>query len=86
MKTEKTKRLTLFEFIKKFKKEHPNMKSQQATRKAKLEYKKYIIKKKKDFKELQKLKKVSDIVIKKDKEFDELKNFDKKMSEEVEKD
>jgi len=82
MKTEKTKRLSLSEFIKKFKKEHPNMKSQQATRKAKLEYKKYIKQKKKDFKELAKLKKVSDVAIKEDKEFKDLKNFDKKMSEE----
>lgn len=80
----KTEKISLKDFIKKFKKQHPEMKSQQATRKAKLEYKKYIIKKKKDFKELQKLKKASDIVVKKDKQFDELKNFDKKMS--IEKD
>jgi len=78
----KSEKISLKDFIKKFKKQHPEMKSQQATRKAKLEYKKYIIKKKKDFKELQKLKKSSNIAIKKDKDFNELKNFDKKMSAE----
>ena len=81
MKAEKTKRLSLSEFVKKYKKEHSKLKSQQATRKAKAEYKKYIKnikKKKREDKELAKLRKTTES----DEEFEELKNFDKKMSEE----
>jgi len=83
MKTEKTKRLSLSEFVKK---KHPEFKGKRVTQKFRAEYKKYLKdlkkKKKKDNKEFAQFKKEVESDMKKDKEFKDLKNFDKKMSTE----
>jgi len=51
MKSKKTEKLTLSEFTKKFKKQHPELTPKQASKKAKMEYRKYIIDIKKKSKE-----------------------------------
>ena len=66
MKPEKNKRLTLPEFLKKYKKEHPEFTGKRVTQKIRAEYKKYL-------KDLKKKKKEEE------KENKEYKDFEKKM-------
>ena len=54
MKTEKTKRLSLPEFLKKYKKEHPEFTGKRTTQKIRAEYKKYLVKFKRDKKKADK--------------------------------